>query len=258
MAIPSPSGIRVRNFGGLFHQVIVFGIVAVLMGAGVVGDVDFDQAAHIEEHVDVEDVLIAVAELQVLAKEHDWKLDMQTHATDLQRAAERACYVKRSSKPLYDACRLEMLRSFSYRFLPSQSESPIELTQDKGMARYEDSVWLERGRTESFSIAVTSFALEHLEQWYPRCTCLWFTEACPIFWSKSKRLNDEDDEAYAHLKVGLDTDACFSRARLHWERCGWATDAPVSMIWRQDASTPLANADWSEHPIIFRSCCHIQ
>jgi hypothetical protein len=144
-----------------------------------------------------------------------------------------------------------MLRSFSYRFLPSQSEYPIELTQDKGMAHYEDSVWLQRGRTETLSIGITSFALDYLEQFYPRCTCLWFTEACPIFWSKSNLLNDEDDDAYAHLKVGLDTDACFSRARLHWERCGRATDAPVSMIWRQDASTPLANADWSEHPIIF-------
>ena len=256
MTIPSPSGIRVRDFGGLFHQVIVFGIVAVLMGAGVVGDVDFDQAAHIEEHVDVEDVLIAVAELQVLAKEHDWKLDMQTHATDLQRAAERACYVKRSSKPLYDACRLEMLRSFSDRFLPSQS--PMEITQDQEMAHYEDSVWLQRGRQGTLSIAITSVALEQLEQLSPRCTCLWFTGVCPIFWSSSNRLNDEDDEAYAHLKVGLDTDACFSRARLHWERCGRATDAPVAMIWRQDASTPFANADWSEHPITFRSCCHIQ
>jgi hypothetical protein len=192
----------VKTTEWLFHQVIVFGIFAVVMVAGVVGDVALEQ--DVEEHVDVEDVLIAMSELQVLAKEHDWKLDMQTHATDLQRAAERACYVKRSSKALYDACRLEMLRSFSYRFLPSQSEYPIELTQDKGMAHYEDSVWLQRGRTGTLSIDITSSALEHLEKFYPRCTCLWFTEACPIFWRKSNLLNDEDDDTYAHLQVRLD------------------------------------------------------
>ena len=48
------------RMAGLFHQVIVFGMLAVVMGG--VGDVDSDD---LQERVDVEDVLIAVAELQV-------------------------------------------------------------------------------------------------------------------------------------------------------------------------------------------------
>jgi hypothetical protein len=193
----------------------------------------------------VEDALVAIGDLQLIEREVG-RLDAHLHAADLRAAAQRSCFEHCDNVTRYESCQIEVLRSLSLRFLPSQ-----EAVQHAGAGETApcNRSWGLRQRP-LLALGITSLIYDHLKLLAPLGTCLFFAGVCPPRPHLANKLVDEAADTYSQLGLGSDRDACFERARVHWEACGRVIDAPVSVVWRSDPSVSLADADWSDFPVL--------
>jgi hypothetical protein len=221
------------------------GLVTILALAGLVCAVGQDIPESLEGAA-VEDGLAALADLQLIEREAGTLLTAQ-HANDFRAAARRFCIKLRSDALRYEACQQEALQSFSRRFLPSQAAIQYAGVDEEDRPADEH---LSLRQRPPVSFGITRIVYEHLDLLAPLGTCLWFTGLCPPLPHLANKIVDEAPEAYALLRLGSDRSACLARARRHWQACGSVIDAPVSMMWRSNASVSLANADWSDYPAV--------
>ena len=189
----------------------------------------------------VEDTLVAIGELRLIEREVG-RLD----AADLRAAAQRSCLKHCDDVTRYESCQTETLRSLSLRFLPSQQA--VERAGAGETTSCNHSSGLRQ--RPLLALGITSLVHDHLKLLEPRGTCLFFAGVCPPRPHLANKLVDEAAQTYNQLDLGSDRDACFERAQVQWEACGHVMDAPVSVVWRSDPSVSLADADWSDFPVL--------
>ena len=211
-------------------RLVALAVAALVVGAG----------GHAEE-----DMLVAIGDLQIMEREVG-QLDARLHAGDFRGAAQRACLKDRNDAAQYEDCQVDVLRSFSKRFLPSQPA--VQHAGAGEQAAGHDGGALRK--RSPLALEITSLVDNHLDLLEPLGRCLWWTGVCPPHPHLANKLVEESADAYSRFSLSSDRDACLQRARVHWEACGRVIDAPVSVVWRSDTSVTLADADWSDYPVL--------